>query len=160
MASDELIELKQQLKEQFDKRFIHPSLSPWGSPMLFVKKKDDTLRMCVDYRSLNEVTIKNKYHLLRIDVLFDKINGACVFSKIDMRIGYFQHKIRPEGIPKSAFTTRYGLYEYTVMSFGFTNAHASFMNLMNKIFTEYLDQFVVVVIDNILIYSKNKEEHE
>lgn len=122
--------------------------------MLFVKKKDDSLRMCVDYRSLNKVTIKKKYHLLRIDDLFDQMNGGCVFSKIDMRLEYFQLKIRPEDILKSAFTTRYGLYEHTIISFGLTNAPANFMNLTNKIFMDYLDQFVVVFIDDILIYSK------
>ena len=115
--------------------------------------------MCVDYRSLNSVTVKNKYPLPRIDDLFDQLSGARVFSKIDLRLGYFQLKIREEDIPKTAFTTRYGLYEYTVMSFGLTNAPASFMNLMNKIFMEYLDKFVVVFIDDILIYSKNEEDH-
>ena len=115
--------------------------------------------MCVDYRSLNSVTVKNKYPLPRIDDLFYQLSGARVFSKIDLRLGYFQLKIREEDIPKTAFTTRYGLYEYTVMSFGLTNAPASFMNLMNKIFMEYLDKFVVVFIDDILIYSKNEEDH-
>jgi hypothetical protein len=125
-----------------------------------VGKKDGTQRMCVDYRSLNDVTIKNKYPLPRIEDLFDQMIGAKVFSKIDLRFGYHQLKIRPSDIPKTAFTTRYGLYEYTVMSFGLSNAPAYFMYLMNKIFMEYLDKFVVVFIDNILIYSKNEEEHE
>lgn len=160
MTSDKLVELMQQLKEKLDKGFICPSSSPWGSPVLFMKKKDDSLRMCVDYRSLNEVTIKNKYSLPRIGDLFYQMNGACVFSKIDLRLGYFQLKIRPEDIPKSVFTTYYDLYEYTVMLFRLTNAPVSFMNLMNKIFMEYLDQFMVVFIDGILIYSKNAEEHE
>jgi len=115
--------------------------------------------MCVDYRSLNSVTVKNKYPLPRIDDLFYQLSGARVFSKIDLRLGYFQLKITEEDIPKTAFTTRYGLYEYTVMSFGLTNAPASFMNLMNKIFMEYLDKFFVVFIDDILIYSKNEEDH-
>jgi hypothetical protein len=116
--------------------------------------------MCVDYRSLNDVTIKNKYPLPRIEDLFDQMRGAKVFSRIDLRSGYHQMKVRPSDIPKTAFTTRYGLYEYTVMSFGLTNAPAYFMYLMNKIFMEYLDKFVVVFIDDILIYSKNEEEHE
>ena len=127
--------------------------------MLFVKKKDGSMRMCVDYRSLNEVTIKNKYPLPRIDDLFDQLKGAKVFSKIDLRSGYHQLKIRTEDIPKTAFSTRYGLYEFTVMSFGLTNAPAYFMNLMNKVFMDYLDKFVVVFIDDILIYSKDEEEH-
>jgi hypothetical protein len=117
-------------------------------------------RMCVDYRSLNEVTIKNKYPLPRIDDLFDQLKGACVFSKIDLRSGYHQLMIRATDIPKTAFITRYGLYEYMVMSFGLTNAPAYFMHLINKVFMEYLDKFVVVFIDNILIFSKNEEEHD
>jgi len=115
--------------------------------------------MCVDYRSLNEVTIKNKYPLPRIDDLFDQLRGACVFSKIDLRSSYHQLKIRATDIPKTAFTTRYGLYEYTVMSFGLTNAPAYFMYLMNKVFMEFLDKFVVVFIDDILVFSKTEEEH-
>jgi hypothetical protein len=116
--------------------------------------------MCVDYRSLNEVTIKNKYPLPRIDDLFDQLKGACVFSKIDLRSGYHQLKIRASDIPKTTFITRYGLYEYTVMLFGLTNALAYIMYLMNKVFMEYLDKFVVVFIDDILIFSKNEEEHD
>ena len=128
--------------------------------MIFVDKKDGTQRMCVDYRSLNEVTIKNKYPLPRIEDLFDRLRGAKVFSKIDLRSGYHQLRIRPSDIPKTAFTTRYGLYEYTVMSFGLTNAPAYFMYLMNKVFMEYLGKFIVVFIEDILVYSKNEEEHE
>jgi hypothetical protein len=127
--------------------------------VIFVEKKDGSQRMCIDYRSLNEVTIKNKYPLPRIDDLFDQLRGACVFSKIDLRSGYHQLKIRNSDIPKTAFTTRYGLYEYTVMSFGLTNAPTYFMYMMNKVFMEYLDKFVVVFIDDILVYSKNEEEH-
>ena len=127
--------------------------------MIFVDKKDGSQRMCVDYRSLNEVTIKNKYPLPRIDDLFDQLRGAHVFSKIDLRSGYHQLKIRNSDIPKTAFTTRYGLYEYTVMSFGLTNAPAYFMYLMNKVFMEFLDKFVVVFIDDILIFSKTEEDH-
>jgi len=143
-----------------DKNFIRPSSSPWGAPVIFVEKKDGTQRMCVDYRSLNEVTIKNKYPLPHIEDLFDQLRGARVFSKIDLRSGYHQLKIIPSDIEKTAFTTRYGLYEYTVMSFGLTNAPAYFMYLMNKVFMEYLDKFVVVFIDDILVYSKDEEEHE
>jgi hypothetical protein len=125
-----------------------------------VPKKDGTQRMCVDYRSLNEVTIKNKYPLPRIDDLFDQLKGACVFSKIDLRSRYHQLKIRATDIPKTTFITRYGLYEYMVMSFGLTNAPAYFIYLMNKVFMEYLHKFVVVFIDDILVFSKNEDEHE
>jgi hypothetical protein len=154
----ELAELKPQLQELLDKGFIQPRSSPWGCPAIFVKKKDKTLRLCVDYRPLNEVTIKNMYHLPRIDLLFDQLARAKVFSKIDLRSGYHQIKIHPEDIPKTAFTTRYGLYEYLVMPFGLTNAPAHFMYLMNSVFMPELDKFVVIFIDDILIYSKNKEE--
>ena len=143
-----------------DKGYIRPSSSPWGSPVLLVEKKDGSLRMVVDYRGLNEVTIKNKYPLPMINVLFDRLQGAKVFSKIDLRSGYHQLKIREQDIPNTAFTTRYGLYEYTVMSFGLTKAPAYFMNLMNKVFMEFLDKFVVVFIDDILVYLKNEEEHK
>jgi hypothetical protein len=127
---------------------------------MFVQKKDGSQRMCVDYRSLSDVTIKNNYPLPRIEDLFDQMRGARVFSKSDLRSGYHQMKIRPSHIPKTAFSTRYGLYELTVMSFGLTNAPAYFMNLMNKVFREYIDRFVVVFIDDILIYSKNDIDHE
>jgi hypothetical protein len=153
---NELVELKKQIAELQSKGFIHPSSSPWGAPVLFVEKKDETQWMCVDYRSLNEVTIKNKYPLPRIEDLFDQMKGASVFSKIDLRSRYHQLKIRESVIPKTAFRTRYGLYEYTVMSFRLTNAPTYFMYLMNKVFMEYLDKFVVVFIDDILIFSKMK----
>jgi hypothetical protein len=158
MPPKELAELKNQLQELLDKDYIRPSSSPWGCPALFVKKKDGSLRLCVDYRPLNAVTIKNKYPLPRIDVLFD-LGGAKVFSKIDLHSGYHQIKIRPCDISKTAFCTRYGLYEFLVMSFGLTNAPAYFMYLMNSMFTTELDKFVVVFIDDILIYSKNEKEH-
>ena len=128
--------------------------------MIFVEKKDGTQRMCVYYRALNEVTIKNKYPLPRIEDLFDQLKGARVFSKIDLRSGYHQLRIRPSNIAKTAFTTRYGLYKYTIMPFGLSNAPAYFMYLMNKVFMEYLDKFVVVFIDDILVYSKSEEKHE
>jgi hypothetical protein len=159
MPPAELVELKKQLQELLDKGFIRPSTSPWGCPTLFVKKKYESLRLCVDYRPLNAVTIKNKYPLPCIDVLFDQLVGAKVFSKIDLRSGYHQIKIRASDIPKTAFSTRYGLYEYLVMSFGLTNAPAYFMYLMNSVFMLELDKFVVVFIDDILVYSKNEAEH-
>jgi hypothetical protein len=159
MPPAELAELKKQLQELLDKGFIRPSTSPWGCPALFVKKKDESLRTCVDYRPLNAVTIKNKYPLPCIDVLFDQLVGAKVFSKIDLRSGYHQIKIRASDIPKTAFSTRYGLYEFLVMSFGLTNATAYFMYLMNSVIMPELDKFVVVFIDDILVYSKNKDEH-
>ena len=127
--------------------------------MLFVKKKDGSMRLCVDYRDLNAVTIKNKYPLPRIDDLFDQLKGAKFFSKIDLRSGYHQLRVRQEDISKTAFRTRYGQYEFTVMTFGLTNAPAFFMTLMNKVFMEELDRFVVVFIDDILVYSKSAEEH-
>nr|ABA94359.1 retrotransposon protein, putative, Ty3-gypsy subclass [Oryza sativa Japonica Group] len=160
MAANELAEVKRQVDDLLQKGYIRPSSSPWGAPVIFVEKKDHTQRMCVDYRALNDVTIKNKYPLPRIDDLFDQLKGATVFSKIDLRSGYHQLRIKEEDIPKTVFTTRYGLFECTVMSFGLTNAPAFFMNLMNKVFMEYLDKFVVVFIDDILIYSRTKEEHE
>jgi hypothetical protein len=153
------VELKEHIKELLEKGFIYPSSSPWGAPMIFVLKKDGTQRLCVDYHDLNEVTIKNKYPLPRIDDLFDQLLGVCVFSKINLRSGYHQLKIRECDIPKTAFISRYDLYEYTVMSFGLTNAPCYFMYLMNKVFMEYLDKFVVVFIDDILVYWRSKEEH-
>ena len=160
MAPTELKELKTQLQKLFDKGFIRPSVSPWGAPVLFVKKKDGTLRMCIDYRQINKVTVKNKYPLPRIEDLFDQLRGACVFSKIDLRSGYYQLRVKEVDVPKTAFRTRYGHYEFLVMPFGLTNAPAAFMDLMNRVFRPYLDQFVVVFIDDILVYSKDAQEHE
>jgi hypothetical protein len=137
MAANQLAELKEQHQELLDKGYIRPSASPWGTPIIFAAKKNGTQRMCVDYYSLNEVTVKNKYPLPRIDDLFDQLKGGRIFSKIDLRSGYHQLKIRATEIPKTAFITRYGLYEYTVMSFGLTIAPAYFMYLMNKVFMEY-----------------------
>jgi hypothetical protein len=151
MDVKDLVELKKQIEELLEKGFIRPSSPPWGAPVLFVKKKDGSRRLCVDYRNLNEVTIKNKYPLPQIEDLFDQMRGAKILSKIDLRSGYHQLKIRTEDVPKIAFTTRYGLYEFLVMLFGLTNAPAYFMNLMNKLFMEYLDQFVVVFNDDILV---------
>ncbi|KAL0556807.1 hypothetical protein IC582_005324 [Cucumis melo] len=160
MAAAELKELKVQLQELLDKGFIRPSVSPWGAPVLFVKKKDGSMRLCIDYRELNKVIVKNRYPLPRIDDLFDQLQGATVFSKIDLRSGYHQLRIKDEDVPKTAFRSRYGHYEFIVMSFGLTNAPAVFMDLMNRVFREFLDTFVIVFIDDILIYSKTEAEHE
>ncbi|GJR61269.1 putative reverse transcriptase domain-containing protein [Tanacetum coccineum] len=160
LAPSELKELSDQLKELLEKGFIRPSSSPWGAPVLFVKKKDGSFRMCIDYRELNKLTVKNRYPLPRIDDLFDQLQGSSVYSKIDLRSGYHQLRIREEDIPITAFRTRYGHYEFQVMSFGLTNAPAVFMDLMNRVCKPYLDKFMIVFIDDILIYSKNKEEHE
>jgi hypothetical protein len=160
MTREELAELKIQLKDLRDKGYIIPSSSPWGCLALFVKKEYEALRLCVDYRPLNVITIKNKCPLPRIDILFDQLAGAQVFSKIDLRSSYHQIKIRAEDIPKTTFSTRYGLHEYLVMSFGLTNARAHFMYLMNSEFMEELDKFIVVFIDGIQVYSKSMQEHE
>ncbi|GJW52704.1 putative reverse transcriptase domain-containing protein [Tanacetum coccineum] len=160
LAPSEMQELSGQLQELQDKGFIRPSHSPWGAPVLFVKKKDGSFRMCIDYRELNKITIKNRYPLPRIDDLFDQLQGACYFSKIDLRSGYHQLRVHEDDIPKTAFRTRYGHFEFTVMPFGLTNAPAVFMDLMNWVCKPYLDKFVIVFIDDILIYSKTKEEHE
>ncbi|KAK9077950.1 hypothetical protein SSX86_002007 [Deinandra increscens subsp. villosa] len=160
LAPSEMQELAKQLQELSDKGFIRPSSSPWGAPILFVKKKDGSLRMCIDYRELNKLTIKNRYPLPRIDDLFDQLQGATCFSKIDLRSGYHQLRVAEEDVHKTAFRTRYGHYEFTVMPFGLTNAPAIFMDLMNRVCKPYLDKFVIVFIDDILIYSKSKVEHE
>ncbi|GKD46390.1 putative reverse transcriptase domain-containing protein, partial [Tanacetum coccineum] len=160
LAPSEMKELAEQLQELSDKGFIRPSSSPWGAPVLFVKKKDRSFCMCIDYRELNKLTVKNRYPLPRIDDLFDQLQGSSVYSKIDLRSGYHQLRVREEDIPKTAFRTRYGHYEFQVMPFGLTNAPAVFMDLMNRVCKPYLDKFVIVFIDDILIYSRNKEEHE
>ncbi|KAK2417415.1 putative mitochondrial protein [Trifolium repens] len=159
MAPAELVELKGQIEDLLEKGFIRPSVSPWGAPVLLVKKKDGKSRLCVDYRKLNKVTIKNRYPLPRIDDLMDQLRGASVFSKIDLKSGYHQIRVRDEDIQKTAFRTRYGHYEFLVMPFGVTNAPAIFMAYMNRIFNSFLDNFVVVFIDDILVYSKSEEEH-
>ncbi|GKC63893.1 putative reverse transcriptase domain-containing protein [Tanacetum coccineum] len=159
LAPSELKELSDQLKELSENGFICPSLSPWGALVLFVKKKDGSFRMCIDYRELNKLTVKNRYPLPRIDHLFDQLQGSSVYSKIDLRSGYHQLRIREEDILITTFRTRYGHYEFQVMPFGLTNAPAVFMDLMNRVCKPYLDKFVIVFIDEILIYSKNKEEH-
>ncbi|GKF20668.1 putative reverse transcriptase domain-containing protein, partial [Tanacetum coccineum] len=154
LAPSKMQELSNQLQELTDRGFIRPSTSPWGAPVLFVKKKDGSFRMCIDYRELNKLTIKP-----RIDDLFGQFQGSSVYSKIDLRSGYHQLRVREEDIPKTAFRTRYRHYEFQVMLFGLTNVPAVFMDLMNRVCKPYLDKFVIVFIDDILIYSRNKEEH-
>nr|GFC24127.1 putative reverse transcriptase domain-containing protein [Tanacetum cinerariifolium] len=160
LAPPEMKELSEKLKELSDKGFIRPSSSPWGAPVLFVKKKDGSFWMCIDYRELNKQRVKNRYPLPRIDDLFDQLQGSSVYSKIDLRSGYHQLRVREEDVPKTAFRTRYGHYEFQVMPFGLTNASAVFMDLMNRVCKPYLDKFMIVFIDDILNYSKNKNEHE
>ncbi|GJS42892.1 putative reverse transcriptase domain-containing protein, partial [Tanacetum coccineum] len=160
LALSEMKEFSEQLQELSDKGFIRPSSSPWGAPIFFVKKKDGSFRMCINYRELNKLTVKNRYPLPMIDNLFDQLQGSSVYSKIDLRSGYHHLRVREEDILKTAFITRYGHYEFQVMPFGLTNAPAIFMDLMNRVCKPYLDRFVIDFIDNILIYSKNKKEHE
>nr|GFA71792.1 putative reverse transcriptase domain-containing protein [Tanacetum cinerariifolium] len=160
LAPFKMQELSNQLKELQEKGFIRRSYSPCGVHVLFVKKKDGYLRMCIDYRELNKLTIKNRYPLPRINDLFDQLQGACCFSKIDLRSRYHQLRVREEDIPKTAFRTRYGHFEFTVMPFGLTNAPAVFMDLMNRVCRPYLDKFVIMFIDDILIYSRSEEEHD
>ena len=160
MTPVKLHELRVQLQELLDKGFIRPSTSPWDAPVLFAKKKDKTLRLCIDYRHLNRVTVKNQYSLSRIDDLFDQLRGARVYSKIDIRTSYHQLRVREKDIPKTTFRTRYGHFEFTVMPFGLTNTPVAFMDLMHRVFQPYLDQLDVVFVDDILIYSQSKWEHE
>ena len=159
MEPVELNEWKTHIQELLDKRFICPSLSPRGVPVLFMDKKDGTFQKCIGYRELNKITIKNKYPLPLIDDLFDQLQGTQIFSKVDLRSGYHQLRIRREDNSKMAFRTQYGHYEYMVMPFVLVNALAAFMYLMNRVFPNFLDQFVVVFINDILIYSKSLEEH-
>nr|GEW37545.1 putative reverse transcriptase domain-containing protein [Tanacetum cinerariifolium] len=160
LAPSEMKELLDQLKELSKEGFIKPSSLPWGAPVLFVKKKDGSFQTCIDYRELNKLTVKNHYPLPRIDDLFVQLQGSSVYSKIDLRSGYHQLRVHEEDIPKTAFRTCYGDYEFQVMPFGLTNASAVFIDLMNRVCKPYLDEFVIVFIDDILIYSKNKKEHE
>jgi hypothetical protein len=160
MSTSQLVELELQLKEMMEKGYIHPSVSPWGAPFLFVKKKYGTLQLCIDYRQLNKTTIKKKYPLPRIDDLFNQLGGASIFSKIELRFGYHQVGMKDEDIYKTTFRTRYGHYEFVVVPFGLTNAPATFMCLMNNVLSKFLDRFLFVFIDDILIYSKHREDHE
>ncbi|GKD35880.1 putative reverse transcriptase domain-containing protein, partial [Tanacetum coccineum] len=155
LAPSEMKELSDQLQELSDKGFIRPSASPWGASVLFIKMKDGSFWMCIDYRELNKLTVKNHYPLPIIDDLFDQLQGSSVYSKIDLRSGYHQLRVREEDIPKTAFRTHYGHYEFQVMPFGLTNAPTVIMDLMNQVCKPYLDKFVIVFIDDILIYSKN-----
>ena len=159
MSFSENDEVKKQLTDLLSKGFIRPSGSPFGAPILFVRKKDGSLRLCVDYRMLNKLTIKNRYPLPRIPELMDRLKGASVFSKIDLRSGYHQIRVKDEHVERTAFNTRYGQFEFLVMPFGLTNAPATFMTLMNQIFHDYLDDFVVVFLDDVLIYSKSMSDH-
>src|SRR3954466_2442949 len=160
MCREELVELKKQLVHLEKDGFIHASTSTWGAPCLFVKKKDGTSRLVQDYRGINKKTIKNKYPLPRINDLFEQLNGARVFSKLDLKMGCHQIRVREEDIPKTAFSTRYGLYEFKVMTFGFSNTPSTFMRAMNFLFQEWLDVFVLLYLDDILVYSKSEVEHE
>lgn len=160
LSASELVELKKQLDELLKAGFIRPSKSPFGAPILFVKKKTGEMRMCVDYRALNNITIKNSYPLPRIDELFDRLQGAKYFSKIDLRSGYHQIRIAEGDEAKTAFRTRYGHFEFLVLPFGLTNAPGTFMHLMHETFRQHLDNFVLVFLDDILIFSKTLEEHE
>ncbi|KAF5811168.1 putative nucleotidyltransferase, Ribonuclease H [Helianthus annuus] len=160
LAPTEMKELRTQLDDLLAKGFVRPSSSPWGAPILFVKKKDGSMRLCIDYRELNKVTIKNRYPLPRIDDLFDQLQGASYFSKIDLRSGYHQLNVKDEDVHKTAFRTRYSHFEFLVMPFGLTNAPAAFMDLMNRVCKPYLDKFDIVFIDDILIYSKSQADHE
>ena len=159
MSYPELDELRRQLDELLANGHIQPSKSPYGAPVLFVKKHDGTLRLCTDYRALNNITLKNRFPLPRVEELLDRLTGASYFSKIDLRSGYYQVRIAPPDVPKTAFRTRYGHFEYLVMPFGLTNAPATFMSLMHKVFNPYLDTFVVVFLDDILVYSKTLQDH-
>nr|GEW76803.1 putative reverse transcriptase domain-containing protein [Tanacetum cinerariifolium] len=160
LAPSEMKELSDQLQELSDKGFIRPSSSPWGAPVLFVKKKDGSFRMCIDYQELNKLAVKNRYPLLRIDDLFDQLQGSSIYSKIDLRLGYNQLRVREADIPKTAFRTQYGHYEFWVMPFRMTIAPAVFIDLMNRVCKPYSDKFIIFFIDDILIYSKDEKEHE
>jgi hypothetical protein len=159
MSHEELKELKVQLEELLAKGYIKPSKSPYGAHVLFVHKKDGMLRMCVDYKALNKATVKNQYPLPRIDDLFDQLSKAELFSRIEKHLRYYQIQIGEGDEEKIAYHTRYGSYEFLVMPFGFNNAPATFSTLINDIFRKWLDDFVVVYIDDILIYSGSLEEH-
>jgi hypothetical protein len=160
MSTPALQELKMKLKELLDLGLIHPSVSSWGAPVIFIRKKDGSSRLCIDYHQLNKAMIKNQYPLPRIDDIFYQMKGATVFSKIDLRSGYHKLRIKEDDVPKTAFKTRFGHYELTVLPFGLTKSPGVFMSLMNGVFREYLDTFIQVFIDDILIYSRTMKEHD
>jgi hypothetical protein len=159
LSPRELQEVKEQLTMLLEMGFIQPSKSPYGAPIIFVPKKNGKLRMCVDFRALNNATVKNRYPLPRIDELLDRLQGASVFTKLDLQSGYWQIRIKEEDVHKTAFRTRYGHYEWRVLPFGLTNAPATFQALMNRVLAPFLDKFVVVYLDDILIFSRSPEEH-
>jgi hypothetical protein len=159
MSPRELAELRKQLEELINSGFVRPSKAPYGAPVLFQKKADGSLRMCVDYRALNKVTIKNKYHVPLIQDLMDRLCGASIFTKLDLRSGYWQVRVADGDEHKTTCVTRYGSYEFLVMPFGLTNAPATFCNLMNDVLYDFLDNFVVVYLDDIVIYSRGIEDH-
>jgi hypothetical protein len=159
MSTPELKELKMQLKELLDLGIICPSVSPWGVPVIFIQNKDGSWRLYIDYHQLKKATIKNQYLLTMIDDLFDQMKGATVFSKIELRSGYHQLRIKEDNIPNTTFKMRFGNYEFTVLPFGLMNDPRVFMSLMNGMFCKYLDRFIQIFIDDILIYSRMMEEH-
>ncbi|KAG0749205.1 hypothetical protein G6F29_013894 [Rhizopus arrhizus] len=160
MSPAELDELQKQLKELLSLGLIRPSSSPWGAPVLFVRKKDGSMRMCIDYRALNKLTVRNSHPLPRIDECLDRLKGAKFFTSLDLKSGYHQVRIASEDVPKTAFNTRYGQYEFLVLPFGLTNAPPTFQSLMNRVLNDCLDKFALVYLDDILIFSKTKEEHQ
>ena len=159
MSPLELDELRKQLRELLELKLIRPSSSPWGAPVLFVRKKDGSMRLCVDYRAINQVTRRNCHPLPRIDEGLETLVGARYFSSIDLKSGYHQVRIRPEDIPKTAFNSRYGSFEFLVLPFGLTNAPPTFQRLMNSVLGDCLDKFALVYLDDILIYSRTEQEH-
>lgn len=159
LSQAETAEVKRQLEELLAKGLIEPSTSPYGAPVLFVQKKDGSLRMCIDFRALNKHTIKNRYPLPRIDDLLDQLRGAKVFSSLDLQSGYHQIRITEEDVPKTAFRTPFGHYQFKVLCFGLTNAPATFQHAMNSAFRGLLGKFVLVYLDDILVFSKNEQEH-
>jgi hypothetical protein len=159
LSPEEKAECESQVKDLLERGLIQPISSPWGAPVLFVPKPNGKLRMCCDFRLLNKQTVKNKYPLPRIDDLLDVLHGKKVFSSLDLQSGYWQIALSPEDMRKTAFNTHFGHYEYKVMCFGLSNAHATFQSLMNDIFKEEIGKFVVIYLDDILIFSDTPEEH-
>jgi hypothetical protein len=160
MSTPTLQKLRMQLKDLLDLGLIHSSVSPWCAPILFIRKKDGSLRLSIDYLQLNKEMIKNQYPLARIDDFFDQMKGATMFSTIDLRSGYHQLHIKEDDIPKTSFNMRFFHYDFIVLPFGLINTPGVFMSLMNGVFREYLDKFIQVFIDDIFIYSQTTEEHD